>query len=214
MNPRCRNVRKSSPMLKKNASILFFSLTLLLVSCSPRTGESHDRTLTVSLGTRITTLDPALAADTASQSIAGALYDTPLQYSHRERPYRLECSMLAEMPTVSKDMRLFRCRLRSDLYFQAAPCFPDRASRRITARDMAFSILRLADARIRSTGYWLIRDRIRGIGEFRKKTAAAKPYDMTPYDTLCSGIRILDELTFEIELEKPDPRFLYAMALP
>ena len=62
MNPRCRNVRKSSPMLKKNASILFFSLTLLLVSCSPRTGESHDRTLTVSLGTRITTLDPALAA--------------------------------------------------------------------------------------------------------------------------------------------------------
>ena len=152
-------------MLKKTSPVLLlFLMTALFVSCSPRTEQNPDRSLTISLGTRITTLDPALAADTASQSIAGALYDTPLQYSHRERPYRLECSMLAEMPAVSKDMRLFRCRLRDDLYFQAAPCFPDRASRRITARDMAFSILRLADARLRSTGYWLIRDRIRGIG--------------------------------------------------
>ncbi len=201
-------------MLRMVSPVLLSCMALLFVSCSPRAERTPARSLTISLGTRITTLDPALAADTASQSIAGALYDTLLQYSHRERPYRLECSMLAEMPSVSKEMRLFRCRLRDDLYFQDAPCFPDRASRRITARDIAFSILRLADARVRSTGYWLIRDRIRGIGEFRKRTAAAEPYDMTPYDTLCEGIRILDDLTFEIELEKSDPRFLYAMAMP
>ena len=205
---------KEFQMLKKVIPVLFFCIAAFFVSCSPRKERNEVRSLTVSLGTRITTLDPALAADTASQFIAGALYDTPLQYSHRDRPYRLECSMLAEMPLISADMRLFRCRLRDDLYFQEAPCFSDSASRRVTADDMAFSILRLADARVRSTGYWLIRDRIKGIKEFRSKTALAEPYDMTPYDALCSGIRILDDLTLEIELEKPDPRFLYALALP
>lgn len=201
-------------MLRKLFFTLLSGIAVLSASCGRQEEESGGRTLSISLGTRITSLDPALAADTASQSIAGALYDTPLQYSYRGRPYRLECSMLAEMPSVSDDMRIFRCRLRDDLYFQEVPCFPDRQSRKITAADLAFSILRLADARVRSTGYWLIRDRIKGIAGFRAKTAQAEKYDMAPYDAGCQGIRILDDLTFEIELDKPDPRFLYALALP
>ena len=50
-------------MLKKTSPVLLlFLMTALFVSCSPRTERNPDRSLTISLGTRITTLDPALAA--------------------------------------------------------------------------------------------------------------------------------------------------------
>jgi ABC-type transport system substrate-binding protein len=79
---------------------------------------------------------------------------------------------------------------------------------------MAFSILRLADERNHSPGYWLIRGKIKGIGAFRAATAESAPWDFSPYDAGCEGIRVLDDRTLGIRLEKPDPRFLYAFAMP
>ena len=84
----------------------------------------------------------------------------------------------------------------------------------MTARDLVFSILRLADARIQSTGYWLIRGKIRGIEKFRTATRNAPRGSLEPYDQGCEGLRVVDEYTFEIELNQPDPRFIFALAMP
>ena len=43
----------------------------------------------------VKTLDPALAEDVASRNMAGALYDTLLEYDYLKRPYQLKPSMLA-----------------------------------------------------------------------------------------------------------------------
>ena len=129
----------------------------------------------MSLGKQINTLDPALAADTASQYVCGAFYDTLLQYRYEEGEYILEPCMLTAMPEVSADGKSYTCVLRDDLYFQDGAAFDgaDQAVRKVTARDAAFSILRLADTRLRSPGFWLIRDRIVGLDEFQKRTEAA-----------------------------------------
>ena len=195
--------------------ILFLSGSLfLLLSCGPVPGTEDGRILRISPGKKITSLDPALAADTVSQYMTAAFYDTPLQYSYTKRPYMLEPSMLESMPVLSADRKTYRCKLRRDLFFQPSECFPDRTSRTVTADDMIFSILRLADPRNRSSGYWLVRGRIKGIEQFREQAAKAPKGDLTVYDTGCRGLRKIDVHTFEIELNQPDPRFLYALAMP
>ena len=193
---------------------LLLTVLLAFTACGPAPETDSARILRISPGKKIATLDPALAADTASQYMTAAFYDTPLQYSYTKRPYVLEPSMLEAMPELSADRKTYRCRLRADLLFQPSKCFPDRKSRIVTSDDVIFSILRLADPRVRSTGYWLVRGRIKGIEDFRERAAKAPKGDLSVYDSGCAGLRKIDGRTFEIELNAPDPRFLYALAMP
>ncbi len=212
---RCFSLRSLTVLL-----LLFF-----LTSCGegglqkdPAGGNRLSETATVvmSLGQRIATLDPALAGDTTSQYVAAAFYDTPLQYEYDRKGYRLKPSMLKKMPEISADGKVFRCELREDLYFQDGPPFHglEKSARQVKARDLVFSLLRLADARLHSPGYWLVRGKITGLDDFRKRSAKAEKNDFSPYDTGCAGLKVLDDFTFEIHLDTPDPRLAYALALP
>lgn len=195
---------------------VLLTLALLFSACSEREQSAGSRRiLHTCINKILATLDPALAADTVCQYMAASFYDTPLQYSYLKRPYELEPSMLRRMPRVSADSTRFLCELRDDLYFQPGACFSDRKeTRKITSRDVVFSILRLADARLKSSGYWLIRGKIKGIEQFRKRTETAAPGDLSPYDSGCEGLRILDGSRFEIVLSESDPRFIYTLAMP
>ena len=196
----------------------FFPLllaALLLTGCPKRNEPENRIVLHTCINKILATLDPALAADTVCQYMVASFYDTPLQYSYLKRPCELEPSMLKKMPEVSPDSTRFLCELRDDLYFQPGDCFPkEKSSRKITSRDVVFSILRLADARLKSSGYWLIRGKVKGVEAFRKRTASAAPGDLSPYDSGCEGLRILDDSRFEIILNSPDPRFIYTLAMP
>lgn len=196
-----------------------FALLSALLFCAcgggddPRKAENR---IVMSLEKPVATLDPALAADTTSQQVCAAFYDTLLQYRYDMGDCVLEPSMLERMPRISPDGLEYVCTLRDDLWFQDGPPFAglDRTARRITARDVAFSLLRLADARLHSPGFWLIRDRIRGLEPFIRATESAAEGDLSPYDLPCEGLEVRDDRTLVIRLTRRDPRFLYALALP
>ena len=191
---------------------LFLSLCVTLL-CG-----AGDPPLTVRLaaGGAVKTLDPAQADDLSSRDIVGAVYDTLLQYDYTARPYKLVPSMLERMPQSDESGKVFTFTLRDDLYFSADPVFTDRDQRRITSRDVLYSILRIADEHLHSPVYWLFRNKIRGIDDFRR--AAGEISDRAErlklYDQGIPGFTIIDDRTFRIELEKPDPRFLYTFAIP
>jgi ABC-type transport system substrate-binding protein len=117
------------------------------------------------------------------------------------------------MPEISPDRRSYRCKLRDDLYFAADSRIPENC-RKVTAGDVKFSILRIADARNHSPVYWIYRNRISGIGEFRRRSAGMAKGDMSIYDEEISGIKIISDREFILTLDEPDPGFLFLLAMP
>lgn len=195
------------------------ALCLLLLAavggCKPRpeaTPTSSQRVLQLTLS-RVKTLDPALASDVASGLAVGHLYDRLIQYDYQARPYALAPAM-ADLPDLSADGRTISFRLKPGLVFAADACFTSPTARRVTARDVVVSLLRLADARLHSPGYWILRDHVVGAADFQKQTAGLAPDDFTPYETGIAGLQAPDESTIVIRLERPYPQLLNALAMP
>lgn len=183
---------------------------LILLTIFPLSGAI----LRTGSGGLVKTLDPVRADDLASRDLTALVYDTLLQYDYTARPYKLIPSMLAKLPEVSADFTRYEFELRKDLYFHDAPCFKSDAERKVTAQDVKFSLLRFADIRLHSPVYWMLRGKIAGLDEFRQSTRGKSLDDWKPYDAEISGITIQSEYKFVITLTRPDPRFLYMLAMP
>ena len=166
---------------------------------------------------RLKTLDPALAADAASSTAVGHLYDRLLEYEYLARPYRLRPSMGVAMPTVTEEGRVYTFTLRQDLYFAPDPCFPAGSEgnpRRVTARDVVFSLLRIADGRVHSSGYWIFRDCLVGVDAFHAQTVQSAEGDYSLYEHGIAGLSAPDDRTVVFRLHKPFPRLLNTLAMP
>lgn len=202
----------------KHYTALFFLTCIscfFLSSCGQGPGKNPDKTLYLNCG-RIKTLDPALAADLASRNMVAAFYDTLLQYDYTARPYKLIPSMLKNMPELDKTKTVYTFTLRDDLYFSENKCFKaiPKTNRKVTSADVIYSFLRIADGRLHSPVFWMFRGKIKGIDAFRDETSKLPPGDNSLYQKGVQGLEKVDEHTFKIHLTSPDPRFLYALAIP
>ena len=72
-------------------------ITVMAVAGCSKPAE-EERVIHIATASMVKTLDPALAEDLASRNMAGALYDTLLEYDYIKRPYTLKPSMLTAMP--------------------------------------------------------------------------------------------------------------------
>ena len=189
---------------------------LLLAGC----GKSTDKLNTVHIATAtlVKTLDPALADDLASRNMAGALFDTLLEYDYLARPYKLKPSMLECIPQSLNGNTSYLFTLRNDLYFVPDKCFGsnDLQARKVKSSDVVFSLLRIADGSLHSPLYWLLRGKVRGIEAFYSATANEKDQNkrFELYQKGVPGLEIIDEKQFIIHLNNPDVRFLYNLAIP
>ena len=169
------------------------------------------RTVFSNSGGKIRTLDPIHADDLASRDLLGAIFDTLVEYDYTQRPYSLKPSMVKVMPLPSHNFTQFHFSLRNDLMFPKTPLFPER---KITPHDVKYSLLRLADSRLNSPLYWLVRGKIKGFDEFHKLSASTPKNDFAIYDDPVPGFVIHNDSEFTITLNHSDPAFLYRLALP
>ncbi|QSH40521.1 ABC transporter substrate-binding protein [Lentisphaerota bacterium ZTH] len=205
-------------LLQRSFATVICSLMLicLVAGCGDTFKNNPPRTMFINAGGRVKTLDPALAADLNSRDMVAAFYDTLLQYDYKARPYKLIPSMLKAMPAVDKSGKVYTFRLRDDLYFQKDKCFGDRpkSARKVTSKDVIYSFLRIADGRLHSPVFWMFRGKIKGINAFRTASLNCKPGDNSIYNKGIPGFRRINDHTFQIILNQPDPRFIYALAIP
>ncbi len=216
------------PVLKR-----FFLMSLLCViaaglfACGnnpypPADGKSINYT---ALAEDPRTLDPAQVSDTTSAEILDQIYDSLYQNAYLFRPYTVEPALAAGYPekrifyeearekgVTKKVARMeYTFRLRDDVYFQDDPCFPEGKGRRVTTRDVIYSIKRLADPAVQSTGYWLVAGKIKGMDAFFKKAAATGKAD---YSLDIEGLSAPDDGTLKITLTEAYPAFIYVMSMP
>ena len=168
---------------------------------------------------RIASLDPAQAASVYAGRAVGLVYETLVEYDYAARPYRLIPGLVESLPEVTDEGRVYTFRLVTNAWFDADPCFglaqdgpaarPMR--RRVQAQDVVFSLKRLADAKLASSGAWLVKDQILGMRAFAEQSAGAAPTD---YSLRVDGLRALDDRTVRIELVRPSPEFVWMMAMP
>jgi ABC-type transport system substrate-binding protein len=157
-----------------------------------------------------TNFDPAQITDLYSRTVAGSIFDAPLEYEYLARPVRLRPNTAAAMPEVADNFRSFTLRLKPGTYFDDDPAFGGK-KRELTAADYVYSIKRHYDPRWKSGNLYLLESaRILGLSELRKRSIEQKkPFE---YDTEVEGLRALDRYTLRIKLAEPGPRFLHNLA--
>ncbi|MDD8046317.1 MAG: ABC transporter substrate-binding protein [Verrucomicrobiota bacterium] len=159
---------------------------------------------------RLRSLDPIGSGDIASAMITGLIYEGLLRYGYLDRPYRLEPQLAEAMPEVDATGTRMTFRLRPGIYFADDRCFPSGSGREVTAADFRYSILRLADPRSSTTGFWVIRGRLRGLEAFRKRVEEVGD---RAYEEPVEGIQALDDYTLEFLLTEPYPQFLWVLTM-
>jgi len=185
-----------------------------LTGCSRPSEDAAASIPTIRMTTaRIRGFDPAHAGDQASISAVGKVYEGLLQYAYWDRPYRVEPLLAAAMPEMSEDGLIWRFTLRPGIYFTDDLCFAASGGkgREVVAQDMAYSIQRIADVKVGSGGYWVFRDKIQGLDDFREASRGDAPTD---YNQPVSGLRVTGRHTFEIHLTQPYPQLPWVMAMP
>ncbi len=182
-----------------------------IVGCSPSSEENGEKVLflpIVSSGPN--SLDPVKGSSQYDSKASSYVYQTLLQYNYLRRPLELEPLLLAEMPKVTEDGKLFRFQLRQDVFFHDDACFPDGKGRQLVAADVFYSLKRLADDKNQPKGWWLVKDSVVGFDEYRDEQNAADKFD---YDAPVEGFKIINDHEFEIRLNEPFYRFTYTLAM-
>lgn len=157
-------------------------------------------------------LDPQRQFDIASNDIVSMTYNTLLRYSYLERPYRLTPDLLDQMPQLAADQLTYTFTLKKGIRFHDNACFPSGKGREVTADDVLFSLRRYADARINTKSWFAMEGAVAGLDAYRAATAkAAAGTDLSAADI--EGLKRIDSQRFSIRLVKPNPLFLYALAL-
>jgi oligopeptide transport system substrate-binding protein len=184
--------------------LLLILLALGVSGCGPRLEESagqRDRTLYLT-SLRIRGFDPAKVGDVSSAQAIQRIYEGLLQVAYLERPYRLEPLLAEAMPAKSEDGLRYTFRLRRGIHFQDDPCFPGGAGREVIAEDVVYSLKRLADRKVGSSGWWAFEGRIAGLDAFRAASAGDGATDYGAGE----GLRAPDRYTVEMVLTRSPTR--------
>ena len=164
---------------------------------------------------RVDSMDPAHATSVYAARAIQMCYEPLLEFDYHARPYRLIPALAAAMPEVSGDGLVYTFKIDPDARFVADPCFGRGADgkprgRPVTAEDLSYSLKRLSDRKVASSGSWLTDDTIKGMREFADASARSGPTD---YAMDVPGLKVVDSRTMRIELTQPKQQFIWYFAM-
>ena len=185
----------------------FLAVSAALVAA----GATYRRTIE-----RVTSLDPVESASVYASRCNALVYETLLEYDYDARPYVLRPCLAAAMPEIADGGTRYTFRIDTNAYFTADACFGlnddgSPRARHVTAADFIYSLKRLCDANLASSGYWILEGKVKGVEAFRE---ASKKASATDYDLPVEGLRAPADDILEITLSAPSPVFLWLMAMP
>jgi len=112
---------------------------------------------------------------------------------------------LADRWDVDSSETVYRFYLNTHAYFQNDKCFSGEKGRKVTAKDVLYSLTMLCSQIPENTAYSLFVDQIKGAKAF---------YGSKKTEGNIEGLVVENDSTFVIKLEKPNPMFLHFLANP
>jgi ABC-type transport system substrate-binding protein len=191
---------------------------LLALACAPGSAAPADtqaaagtavpaaapKVLHTFLSTGETGLDPAVASDIATLALLENLYDPLLRYEYLARPVKLQPNTVRAMPQVDVAGTTYTFQLAPGTYFTPDPAFKGK-KREVTAEDYVYSLKRLYDPELKSPWLFLLEGKLAGDAALKTRFS---------YATSIPGLQAVDKYTLRIRLSKPDPNFLFYLAMP
>jgi len=171
------------------------------------------------------TLDPSRVGDTASNSIASNIHDTPFEYEYLTRPLTLKPAMATSMPVYGtaehkgKKYPSMKFSIKKGLRYMDDACFPDGKGREILIDDIIYSIKRASDLAIDPFGYPMLSEKVLGFDEYgaaiqKKREQTENKIDIKLlYTDNIEGVRKLDDYTLELLLLHEAPQVIYFFSL-
>jgi peptide/nickel transport system substrate-binding protein/oligopeptide transport system substrate-binding protein len=181
--------RPTGPVIPRLCSLLIILLLLFVPACTKTDEGLLTGYLYLRLNSNPTTLDPALITDFMGGGIAAKLFNGLIRFNEN-----LDIVPdIARSWTLSPDQLTYTFRLRHDIRFSNG--------RKITAEDVRYSFERVLTPGTKAPWTWVL-DKIEGARDFMKGGAAK-----------VSGIRVINESTIALKLEKPFGPFLSLLAM-
>ncbi|MFN3344807.1 MAG: ABC transporter substrate-binding protein [Chloroherpetonaceae bacterium] len=207
--------------MTKSSHICLF-LLLLLFACGKKESSDSKETFTrlnggikrggifkTNLSSDISNLDPPRIAKQAEILVAQQIYEQLIELDHATL---VPVPELASRWEISPDGLTYTFHLRTDVFFHDNPCFPDGKGKRMTARDVKFSLTNSLDARAQTLGAEFFTSCVLGAREYYDATIEAVRKKQEPRVSEVSGFVVKDDSTFIIRLKEPYAPFLYHLA--
>jgi oligopeptide transport system substrate-binding protein len=215
------------------ALVVALLLSLALGACTNNPypeADAGQRVLYTSFSEAPKSLDPAVAYDTVAHEITGQVHDTLLEYHYLKRPYTLIPGLATNVPQAQPQPDgsvVYAFELRAGALFQDDPCFElagaGRHTREISADDIAFELMRIADPQVNSPVIDPFSN-LSGFAEFSErlgKLLKAEPgFKQLParerYQRALPlpGVRVVDAAHLELRLKAAYPQILYWFGMP
>jgi ABC-type transport system substrate-binding protein len=177
-------------LLASTALTLALALPAMAQDYVPDPNAVPGGNITVTYKDDVATLDPAIGYDWQNWSMIKSLFDSLMDYVPGTTDLR---PGLAESYTMSEDGLTYTFKLRPGVLFHNG--------REMTAEDVKYSLDRVTNPATQSPG----------AGFFGSIAGFAEAMDGSA--TGLSGVTVIDPLTVQIQLSRPDATFLHVMAL-
>ena len=169
-------------------------------------GKYYGGTLRYNEEEFLKSLNPLNITEVTGHIIADQIYEGLVTFDQKDLSIK---PLLAKSWEISPDGRLYTFHLRTDVYFQDDPCFPDGKGRKMTVQDVKYCLDRLCyDNPADNQGFWIFRDIVKGADEYHDASTHNNPPDGG-----VSGIKIINDSTLSIELVEPFSVFLSRLGL-
>ena len=190
--------------LKIGIQICIILSTVFFASCGDAVNKK-DATFTYNEPQGLTTLDPAMAGISGPIHIGGHIFETLVKLDSNGAII----PGLAKSWTIDETGLTWTFSLRTDISFHRDSCFKAPSfTRKFKAEDVKFSFERICDARTKTTGFWIFRDRFSGAEEFHEATKLGEG------NRHIEGIRVINDSTVSLVLNKPFAPLLSLLTMP
>ena len=187
-----------------NISSFILASSLLLFSCKNGDKDASSKnggTFTMAENSTISALFPHSVTNQVEAIVVSQIHESLLRLDSKT----LEpISGLSEKWEISADGKTITFHLLKGASFQDDKCYPDGKGPEITSKDVKFTLELLATNKEGNYQFsTILKDRLVGVNEFYEKKAAS-----------ISGIKVIDDQTFSLQLVNPSLSFLKLLANP